>query len=73
VQTVVPEAEFHTVARAISYRQRDVTPGRGTILIAAAGTSDLPVAEEACVAAEVIKPSIGSVNMPASIACFSHA
>ena len=29
-------------------------PGRGTILIAAAGTSDLPVAEEACVTAEVM-------------------
>ena len=29
-------------------------PGRGTILVAAAGTSDLPVAEEACVTAEVM-------------------
>ena len=29
-------------------------PGRGTILIAAAGTADLPVAEEAAVTAEIM-------------------
>ena len=29
-------------------------PGRGTILVAAAGTADLPVAEEACVTADVM-------------------
>jgi hypothetical protein len=54
VQKEVPGAEFRPIARTITYRQRDVQPGRGTILIAAAGTSDLPVAEEACVTAEVM-------------------
>ena len=54
VQQVVPNAVFHPVARTISYRQKDVIAGRGTILVAAAGTSDLPVAEEACVTAEVM-------------------
>jgi NCAIR mutase (PurE)-related protein len=54
VRTVVPEATFNAVARTISWRQQDVLPGRGTILVAAAGTSDLPVAEEACVTAEVM-------------------
>jgi NCAIR mutase (PurE)-related protein len=54
VQQVVPGAVFHPVARAITFRQKDVRPGRGTILVAAAGTSDLPVAEEACVTAEVM-------------------
>jgi len=54
VQNVVPDAVFHPVARTISLRQNDVQPGRGTILVAAAGTSDLPVAEEACVTAEVM-------------------
>ncbi len=53
-QKVVPGAAYQPVARTITYRQRDVQPGRGTILIAAAGTSDLPVAEEACVTAEVM-------------------
>jgi NCAIR mutase (PurE)-related protein len=54
VQQAVSGAAFHPVARAITYRQPDVAPGRGTILVAAAGTSDLPVAEEACVTAEVM-------------------
>jgi NCAIR mutase (PurE)-related protein len=54
VQTVVSEAEYHPVARAITRRMHEVSPGRGTILVAAAGTSDLPVAEEAAVTAEVM-------------------
>jgi hypothetical protein len=54
VQAVVPEASFHATAGAITYRQQDTQPGKGTILVAAAGTSDLPVAEEACVTAEVM-------------------
>ena len=53
-RNVVPDAAFQPIARTITYRQQDVQPGRGTILIAAAGTSDLPVAEEACVTAEVM-------------------
>jgi NCAIR mutase (PurE)-related protein len=54
VQKVVPGATFHSVARTITFRQKDVQPGTGTILVAAAGTSDLPVAEEACVTADVM-------------------
>jgi NCAIR mutase (PurE)-related protein len=54
VRRVVPAAAFQPVARTITFRQDDVLPGRGTILIAAAGTSDLPVAEEACVTADVM-------------------
>jgi pyridinium-3,5-biscarboxylic acid mononucleotide synthase len=52
VQTVAPTAVFHDTARAIAYRQQDVPAGRGTLVVAAAGTSDLPVAEEAAVSAE---------------------
>ncbi len=52
------EAEFNSIARTITYRQQDVPPGRGTILVAAAGTSDLPVAEEACVTASVMGNTI---------------
>jgi pyridinium-3,5-biscarboxylic acid mononucleotide synthase len=58
VQNLVPGATYQPIARTITYRQRDVQPGRGTILIAAAGTSDLPVAEEACVTAEVMGNTI---------------
>jgi pyridinium-3,5-biscarboxylic acid mononucleotide synthase len=54
VQKHVPGAGFQPLARTITCRQRDVQPGRGTVLVAAAGTSDLPVAEEACVTLEVM-------------------
>ena len=54
VRAVVPAARFHADARAITCPQGDVTRGRGTILVAAAGTSDIPVAEEAVVSAEVM-------------------
>jgi pyridinium-3,5-biscarboxylic acid mononucleotide synthase len=53
VHALVPDAEFHPVARAIVVR-REVTPGRGTVLVASAGTSDVPVAEEAAVTAELM-------------------
>src|SRR5262249_12403923 len=49
VQETVPGAVFHQTARAVTFRQQDTQPGKGTILVAAAGTSDLPIAEEACV------------------------
>ena len=52
VRALVPGAVFHDTARAITFLQADTPPGRGTILVAAAGTSDLPVAEEAAVTAE---------------------
>jgi hypothetical protein len=54
VHKQIPGAQFQPVARTITYRQGDVLPGQGTILVAVAGTSDLPVAEEACVTAEVM-------------------
>jgi NCAIR mutase (PurE)-related protein len=50
----LPEATFHELARLIAWRRDDAAPGRGTILVAAAGTSDLPVAEEAAITAEVL-------------------
>jgi pyridinium-3,5-biscarboxylic acid mononucleotide synthase len=58
VRDKVPNAIFDSVARTITYRQGDVQPGRGTILVAAAGTADLPVAEEACVTADVMGNTI---------------
>ena len=54
VQEVVPDAHFHELARAITLDQGNVPRGRGTVVIAAAGTADLPVAEEAAVTAELM-------------------
>jgi NCAIR mutase (PurE)-related protein len=58
VRARVPGAVFHDTARAITFQQADTDEGRGTILVAAAGTSDLPVAEEAAVTAEFMGNSV---------------
>jgi NCAIR mutase (PurE)-related protein len=54
VRAVVPDAEYRETARAIVARRGDIAPGKGTVLVVCAGTSDLPVAEEAAVTAEVM-------------------
>src|SRR5690349_24942931 len=54
VRLVVPQATYYADAAIIAWRQQDVSKGKGTILVAAAGTSDLSVAEEAAVTAEVM-------------------
>jgi pyridinium-3,5-biscarboxylic acid mononucleotide synthase len=53
VRQKVPDATFQELARTIS-RVGHPPPGRGIIVIAAAGTADLPVAEEAAVTAEIM-------------------
>jgi NCAIR mutase (PurE)-related protein len=54
----VPGVSFHEQARTITFRAADIPAGRGTILIAAAGTADLAVAEEAAVSAEIMGNSV---------------
>ena len=49
-----PAAEFHASARAITLRQGDPVELAGHVALVAAGTSDLPVAEEARVTAEIM-------------------
>jgi NCAIR mutase (PurE)-related protein len=53
VRQKVPDATFQEVARTIT-RAGNAPPGRGTIVVAAAGTADLPVAEEAAVTAQIM-------------------
>src|SRR6185503_7447302 len=52
VSAAHPEARFHQAARCLTLTTSKATPLPGRIAIAAAGTSDLPVAEEAAVTAE---------------------
>jgi len=56
VNALVPEAQYHPVARIIALRQTPVdgNQGGGSLAVLCAGTSDLPVAEEAAVTAEVM-------------------
>ncbi len=49
VAAIEPAAIYHEAARAITLSQAPVKPGVGTVAVVCAGTSDLPVAEEAAV------------------------
>jgi pyridinium-3,5-biscarboxylic acid mononucleotide synthase len=49
-----PRAEYHPIARAITLNQASATPGTGIIAVVCAGTSDLPIAEEAAVTARLL-------------------
>lgn len=54
VRAKVPGATYYPDAAIITFPQQDVSPGKGTIVVAAAGTSDLRVAEEAALTAELM-------------------
>ena len=48
------KAEFHELARAITLAQDETLYGKGKIAVVSAGTSDIPVAEEALVTAQIM-------------------
>ncbi len=52
VHAVVPAAEYHEAARAITYGQPSASLP-GNVLIVSAGTADIPVAEEAAITAQM--------------------
>jgi len=58
LRAAVPAATYHVEARAITLAQGEIPRGHGTIMIACAGTSDLAVAEEAAVTAELMGNTI---------------
>ncbi len=55
VQQRVPDAVGHAVGRCITYRPLPPKPSVGTIVLVAAGTTDLPVLEEARIACEIME------------------
>jgi NCAIR mutase (PurE)-related protein len=49
VKKRIPGAQFNSLARIVYLIQKKPSPGKGKIMIITAGTSDIPVAEEAAV------------------------
>jgi pyridinium-3,5-biscarboxylic acid mononucleotide synthase len=54
VRKIVRKAEYHDLARAVTLTQDETTYGKGAVVVISAGTSDIPVAEEALVTAEIM-------------------
>jgi hypothetical protein len=58
VQKVVPAASYNDLARLIIYEPQPLPKRNGMIMVITAGTSDIPVAEEAAATAEVMGNSV---------------
>lgn len=54
VRQLVPDAEYHPVARAITINRAKKAPLRPGIIVLSGGTSDIPIAEEAAITAELM-------------------
>ena len=54
VKKKLRKVEYHELARAITLSQDAAVHGKGKIVVVSAGTSDIPVAEEAVVTAQVM-------------------
>ncbi|MFI5126766.1 MAG: nickel pincer cofactor biosynthesis protein LarB [Candidatus Acidiferrales bacterium] len=54
VRRVARGAKFHELSGAITIRRSSAVTGKGLILVVTAGTSDIPVAEEALITAEML-------------------
>ena len=61
VKTVIPEIEYNQLAKTLVYRKATAPAAKGYIVVVAAGTSDLPVAEEAVVTARFLGNEVKSV------------
>ena len=57
VQQLTPEAQYHALPRCITLRQTTREP-LGRVAVACAGTSDLPIAEEAAITAELFGANV---------------
>lgn len=57
-----PEAQYHLVPKVLTLKVHQVPQaGKGEILVVSAGTSDLPVAEEAAITAEMMGNRVGRI------------
>jgi NCAIR mutase (PurE)-related protein len=61
VREIAPDAEFHRDARMISVLRDRTEMGDGVIAVISAGTSDIPVAEEAAITATVMGNRVSRV------------
>jgi len=53
IKTICPDAAYNPLARTITVRKKEMSMPASYIAVVTAGTSDLPVAEEAAVTAEI--------------------
>ena len=62
VRERIPDAEYFPRSRAIRVQRDRTMYGKGVIVVACAGTSDLPVAEEARITAEAMGNEVDAIT-----------
>ena len=61
VKEIIPSAQYNEMARTITYKHSTVTNLKGYIVVVAAGTSDMPVAEEAAETARFLGNEVKTI------------
>jgi len=61
VKSVVPDAVYNALAKTIVYKHKEELSDKGYIAVVSAGTSDLPVAEEAAETARFLNNKVVTV------------
>ncbi|MEK7720001.1 MAG: nickel pincer cofactor biosynthesis protein LarB [Bacteroidota bacterium] len=61
IKEVIPMAEYNEMARIVSFRHQKVQNPKGYIAVVAAGTSDMPVAEEAAETARFLGNEVKTI------------
>src|SRR5262249_17269459 len=61
IKQFAPDAEYHEPARAVVVHKNRTIHGKGTVMVISAGTSDMPVAEEALVTLKVMGNNVESL------------
>lgn len=61
IKAIIPDAEYNAIAKTITYKKTNNEVTKGYIAVIAAGTSDLPVAEEAAVTARFLGNKVETV------------
>lgn len=61
IKLELPEVEYNDAGRAIYLKVKTPPPGKGKIAIMTAGTSDIPVAEEAAVTCDILGNDIEKI------------
>jgi len=61
IKQKIPKVKYNARAKAIYLKQKNPPPGKGKIVIITAGTSDIPVAEEAAVTCDILGNDIEKI------------
>lgn len=61
IKEELPQVEYNDIAKTMTYKQKTPPAGKGKIAIITAGTSDVPVAEEAAVTCDILGNEIEKI------------